>query len=206
MLLDVLLLLPLFGALISFFSRRVWWCEASTLAASVLTLVLSSLVAHAVTSHGHIAGAGGWLYVDALSALTILVVGFVGATAALYSIGYLRADIRPEPDGSEEQTRSRFRRYYVLFNLFLFSMLVVPASNSLGILWIAIASPLDGFADTLAVTHRPLKCLHSAERPADDERCTFYSDLGEGTRLCVDHIRNGHDREAHRVRFAVRCK
>ncbi|MCL4508924.1 MAG: hydrogenase 4 subunit F [Chloroflexi bacterium] len=138
MLLDTLLLLPLLGALISFFGRRAWWCEAATLVASSLTLVLSGLVAHAVTSYGHLSGAGGWLYVDALSALTILVVGFVGATAALYSIGYIRADIRPEPGDSEEQTRTRFRRYYVLFNLFLFSMLVVPASNSLGILWIAI--------------------------------------------------------------------
>lgn len=108
------------------------WREAVTLAGSLLVCALGLLVAGRVMGAGHVAGAGGWLYVDALSAVTILIIGFVAATASLYSIGYLREDAR------ESGAADRSRRYYVLFNVFLWSMLVVPASNSLGILWIAI--------------------------------------------------------------------
>ena len=69
--------------------------------------------------------------------IIVLVIAFVSFTSALYSIGYLREDMR-EQDVTQGEGLLRVRQYYVLFNLFLFSMLVVPLSNSLGVLWIAI--------------------------------------------------------------------
>lgn len=137
MLLDAVLLPMLVAALLSAVARRRWWCEAATLVATVLTFALTIRVAW-LAAGGHLSGAGGWLYVDALSALIMLVVGFVGAAAALYSIGYMREDVRRYADPSDPTALRSVRRYYALFNIFLFSMLVVPASNSLGILWIAI--------------------------------------------------------------------
>ena len=130
MLLDAVLLPTLVAALLSAVARRRWWCEAVTLVANVLTFALTIRIA-SLTVGGRLSGAGGWLYVDALSALTMLIVGFVGAAAALYSIGYMREDVRRYADDGDPTVLQGARRYYALFNLFLFSMLVVPASNSL---------------------------------------------------------------------------
>ncbi len=137
MLLILLLVVPLMAAVLCLVVPGRRWLEAITLLGSIATLALVALAATEVTASGHLQGLGGWLYADALSALTALIIAFVGATAALYSIGYLREDMR-EQDTSRGEGLGRVRRYYVLFNLFVFSMLVVPLSNSLGVLWIAV--------------------------------------------------------------------
>jgi hydrogenase-4 component F len=135
-----LLLTPLVAsALCWIVPRRRWlaWLESVTLASGALSLALAGLAAWRLRSQGHLEALGGWLYADALSGITVLIIAFVGFTAALYSIGYLREDLRAGDLGPDE-ARSRLRIYYTLLNLFLFSMLVVPVTNSLGVLWIAI--------------------------------------------------------------------
>jgi hydrogenase-4 component F len=111
--------------------------ELLTCLSTLLTLLIAGFVTAQVMHSGHASGMADWLYADALSALTLLVIAFVGFTAALYSVGYLREDMR-EQDVTQGEGLRHLRRYYVLFHLFLFSMLVVPISNSLGVLWIAI--------------------------------------------------------------------
>jgi hydrogenase-4 component F len=137
MLLLLLLLLPLVlsGACLILTSRP--WIELLTVVGTALTMVLAVLIAIQVGLHGQVSGLMNWLYADALSAVILLVIAFVGFTAALYSIGYLREDMR-EQDVTQGDGLRQLRRYYVLFHLFLFTMLIVPISNSLGVLWIAI--------------------------------------------------------------------
>jgi len=137
MLLTVLLVVPLVAAVLCLVLPGRRWFEGITLLGSITTFALVVLAAVDVTASGHLQGLGDWLYADALSALTALIIAFVGATAAIYSIGYLREDMR-EQDTSRGEGLGRLRRYYMLFNLFVFSMLVVPLSNSLGVLWIAV--------------------------------------------------------------------
>src|SRR5579884_1971553 len=140
MLLFLLLLLSLIAAVLAVALRRRSWIEAATVICQVGTLVVALVATAEVMDRGHITGIGGWLYADALSALSFLIIAFVGATAALYSVGYMRENMKEQPiepiDASSELRE--VRRYYALFNLFLFAMLVVPVSNSLGVLWIAI--------------------------------------------------------------------
>lgn len=73
----------------------------------------------------------GILRVDSLSALMILVVTLLGAIAGIYSVGYLRAE-------SDEHSLSRARRFFALFHLFLFTMLVAVTTDNLGVMWVAI--------------------------------------------------------------------
>jgi hydrogenase-4 component F len=136
MTLTLLMLVPLVAALVSLLARHRALMEWATVVAGLLELALSIVIAVQVTSHGHITGLGLWLYADALSALSILIIAFVGATTGIFSIGYMRENLREQR--GDESAISESRRYYVLFNLFLFAMLVVPATNSLGVLWIAI--------------------------------------------------------------------
>jgi len=137
MLLTLLLAIPLAVAVLCLAAPGRRLLEGATLLGAIATLGLALGIAGQVMGEGHVQGLGEWLYADALSVLTILIIAFVSGTAALYSIGYLREDMK-EQDPARGEGLANLRRYYVLFNLFVFSMLVVPASNSLGVLWIAV--------------------------------------------------------------------
>ena len=137
MLLTALVFVPLAAALLCLVLPRRLWIELATLIGALVSLGLTIAATGEILRAGQIEGLGVWLYADALSAVTLMIIAFVGATAALYSIGYLREDMKAQ-DAEHGEGRREVRRYYLLFNLFLFAMLVVPLSNSLGVLWIAV--------------------------------------------------------------------
>lgn len=134
--LIAILAIPLAATLLSILAPRPRLVEAGTVAGAVGVFVLTLFVAGNVAAHRIVASLGTWLYADAVSALALGVIAFVGLTASIYSIGYLRANLAHFADAGERLGETR--RYYALLNLFLFAMLVVPLSNSLGIVWIAI--------------------------------------------------------------------
>ena len=72
------------------------------------------------------------LRVDGLSALVLVLSGFVGVISAAYGVGYLR---RNEARGVTARMRQEFD---VLIPAYVFAMLLVAVSNNLGILWIAV--------------------------------------------------------------------
>jgi hydrogenase-4 component F len=82
---------------------------------------------------GHIAAFFNFIYLDLLSVVFIVVIAVVAFAAALYSIAYIRKDVQQKIISVR---KAGF--YYLLFNLFCFSMLLVPAVNNLGMLWVAI--------------------------------------------------------------------
>ena len=98
----------------------------TVLSASVL-LLLKIIVP------GYVVSYLGFIYIDSLSAFFIFVTSVIAFVAALYSIGYIEKDIEK---GIMSEKKSI--AYYLLFNLFCFSMFVVPAVNNLGMLWVAI--------------------------------------------------------------------
>lgn len=75
----------------------------------------------------------GFIYLDFLSAFFIFVISVVAFAVAVYSIGYIRKDVE---EGVISEKRAGV--YYLLFNLFCFSMFMVPAVDNLGMLWVAI--------------------------------------------------------------------
>lgn len=137
MTLLLLLLIPLLLAGLCLVLPARQWIELVTLPGTGAVLVLAVIVAVQVSASGRTSGLDNWLYADALSAFVVLIVAFVSVTVALYSIGYLREEMRDQ-DVTQGAGLRQVRRYYVLLHLFVFSMLVVPISNSLGVLWIAI--------------------------------------------------------------------
>jgi hydrogenase-4 component F len=73
------------------------------------------------------------LRVDGLSALVLVLCGFIGLLSAAYGIGYLR---RNEARGL---VTPRMRlEFAMLTPAYVFAMLLVAISNNLGILWIAV--------------------------------------------------------------------
>ncbi len=73
------------------------------------------------------------LRVDGLSALVLVLCGFVGLLSSAYSVGYLRRN-----DGRGLVTPRMRLEIAVLTPMYVFAMLLVAVSNNLGILWIAV--------------------------------------------------------------------
>ncbi|MEP7304046.1 MAG: proton-conducting transporter membrane subunit [Acidobacteriota bacterium] len=76
---------------------------------------------------------GDALRVDGLSALVLVLCGFVGLLSAAYGVGYLRRN-----EARQLVTPRRRRQFFALIPAYVFAMLLVSASNNLGILWIAV--------------------------------------------------------------------
>jgi hydrogenase-4 component F len=137
MILVALLLTPLIASVLSWRLPRLAWIEAVSLVSGLMTLIWTALAIAQLLDDGHLEALGGWLYADALSGVSLVIIAWVGATATLYSVGYIRADLQVETE-IDREALGHARLYYALLNLFLFSMLVVPVTNSLGVLWIAV--------------------------------------------------------------------
>jgi hydrogenase-4 component F len=126
-----LLALPLAAAALALLGG---WraARAATLAAGIASFGLTVTAAIAV-EHGRVLqGAAEWIRLDSLGAVFLLATGLLYAAAGIFSVGYLAPD-RAQPDFP------RFaRRYFLLLNLFAWSMLAVPLAGDFGSLWVAI--------------------------------------------------------------------
>jgi len=117
----------------------------ATWIAALVTLMLAIRAAMAVVSTPtHIIKAiPHWIALDGLSALMLVLVAFVYVTAALFSVGYMNF-----------RQHGSARRYYVNFNLFVFSLLAAPLMREPNIVWITVELTtlfsvlLVGFANT----------------------------------------------------------
>jgi len=120
-----LLLAPFILSLAAFAMRwagrqAVRWVEIIHLISITLVLVLSILVVQGVLVQGSVVARNDWLHVDSLAAVFLAIVGVVGFLVGLYSLGYIRNDVK-----NGELGESQVSFYYGLFNLFLFTMLLL---------------------------------------------------------------------------------
>jgi hydrogenase-4 component F len=131
MILLVIPLLPLAAAGLSAILTGRRTAAGITLAAAVAALAGAVDVARRVAGGAPVIAVPGWVACDGLSALVLALVAAVGAAAALFSWGYIDALARRDGRAPE-------RGYYANFNLFLFSLLVVPMLLELALVWIAV--------------------------------------------------------------------
>jgi hydrogenase-4 component F len=127
MMLVVLLLIPLSAAGLCALLRNRLACEWVHLFAASAVFGVGLAVAVQVWRGETLDAFNELLYVDALSALLVVVITLLGAIAAVYAVGYLRA---------EGETRTR--RFFGLFQVFLFTMLLAVTTNNLGLMWVAV--------------------------------------------------------------------
>ncbi len=127
------LLAPLGTALICLIVRGPRALGYATLAGSAATaLWVAALVAGA--AHGSVYfSRGETFYCDSLSAYILMIIALLSAAASIYSIEYMAAELK-----AGAITPRGLRYYYFLLNLFIFTMMLVPISNNLALLWIAI--------------------------------------------------------------------
>jgi hydrogenase-4 component F len=132
---SFLLGLPLLSGVLCAFLKRRTLLEAITLVSTGLTFVGAMLLSALVLRGTTLITPKGWFFLDALSAYIMVIVTGSAFVVALYSIGYLRRQVR-----NRHVDAKMLRLYYMLVNIFLFTMVLVLISNNLGFLWIGAES------------------------------------------------------------------
>lgn len=128
-----LLLIPFLSAVFSIIVRRAKMAERIATAGSILTLALGAAVAWSVSANGNIYGFGGYLAIDKLSMLMVLLITSIGAGAILFSLSYVKEEVER---GHFAQDRVRW--YYSFLNFFVLAMLLSVVTGNLGMFWVAM--------------------------------------------------------------------
>ncbi len=88
--------------------------------------------------------------VDSLVAITLLIIGFVGLTVAVYSIQYLRKETDKNIIGL-----TRVKQYFILLNLFLLAMFLAATASSPIVAWISIEATTLSTAFLISFYNKP---------------------------------------------------
>jgi hydrogenase-4 component F len=128
------LLPPLIAAALCAIPSRRPWVAGVTVASSLVVLALAANLAWQAAASGPMPAAtaphwADWIHMDGLSALILLLIALVSATAAIYSVGYV-AHGAPTP--------GKLRLYHANYNLFVFSMLAIPLIAEPTLVWIVV--------------------------------------------------------------------
>jgi hydrogenase-4 component F len=160
MALYVLLVSPLLAGILARVMPPGRRATAASLLGAVVTCATGLLLIVEIVANGPRVAAGGLLYVDALSALLVLVIVVVGLFATVSSIGYLHRDVR-----HRETTPDQLGWYHLGLHVFIWTMLMAVTVDNLGLLWVAIEATtlasalLVGFYRTRAALEAAWKYL-----------------------------------------------
>jgi len=129
MALNAAVFLPLLAALLC------WPKPFRSIAWATSVLCLSVSFAAAVMTAGQVLGSGravaisGWIEVDGLGSLVLLLVTFICTLATIFAGGYMR---------HESQQKERLWWFYSNSNLLVFALAVVPALASPNLVWVGV--------------------------------------------------------------------
>jgi hydrogenase-4 component F len=126
-----LLLIPLAAAGLIAVTRRRLLIEILHTVAAIATLGAAAAIAVEVWGGKVLTVAADLFRIDALSALMVSIIAFLGAIASLYAVGYIRAELA-------DAHLPRVRLFFMLFHLFICTMLVAVTTDNLGVMWIAV--------------------------------------------------------------------
>ncbi|MCX9073831.1 MAG: hydrogenase 4 subunit F [Candidatus Methanoperedens sp.] len=129
---EYMLFSPILTSFLCFLTKTRRQVEIVSLSGSIATLVLGLALVADVYRNGMVVAWQNALFADAFGAFIVLVVSIVGFVASVYSMGYMGHELE-----HKIIDLVRLRMYYVLFHIFMFTMLLVGVTNNLG-LWIAI--------------------------------------------------------------------
>jgi hydrogenase-4 component F len=138
---TLLLTIPLGASLLSLGLRAPKALYAINLSAMALLAGAQVALISRVLREGTFLAYGNLVHVDALAGIVLLVIITIGFTSSLYAWKYFDHYL-----AQGTITVQLMKRYFSLFHLFMFTMILATLANSLGILWVAIE------ATTLATT------------------------------------------------------
>jgi hydrogenase-4 component F len=120
------------GALLALFGHRRWAAEVNVLLSAATFVAAGALTARVIRG-GSLLAFQEQFFVDSLNVFLVALTAFVAMTTAMFSRPYMRIE--------EEHGRlsaARLRLYHSMYQLFIFTMLLVLLTNNLGLLWVAL--------------------------------------------------------------------
>jgi hydrogenase-4 component F len=128
-------LIPLLAVVLLLMIKPSRLHHAVSILASAAMLLLAVLLTGEVMRNGQVTYAylNGFFYLDALSVIVLDIVLVIGFMVSIYSVGYLKEEIR-----AGKIAAPRLRLYYILTYLFIFTMILALTVKNIGLMWIAI--------------------------------------------------------------------
>ncbi len=126
-----MVLVPLAGALVLAGVRAPQLAGWLTILACAITFAASLALAWGVADAGEVSGMT--FRVDAFNVYLLVLTSFVGLTTSIFSRPYMRHVYE-----SGRTTARGMRLYHVMFQAFMFTMLLALSTDSLGIMWVAV--------------------------------------------------------------------
>ncbi|MBE0613857.1 MAG: hydrogenase 4 subunit F [Burkholderiales bacterium] len=120
------------GALLALWGHKNW-AAGLNIAMSIATFVAAAALTAKVISNGPIITANEQFFVDSLNVFLVALTAFVSMTTALFSRPYMRVE-----HAHGKLSDNRLRLFHSMYQLFVFTMLLVLLTNNLGILWVAL--------------------------------------------------------------------
>ena len=120
------------GILLGLWGHKAWAAEMNCLM-SLFTFGAAVALTARIISTGPMLTANDQFFVDSLNVFLVALTSFVSLTTSLFSRPYMRVE---EANGRLNALRLRF--YHSMYQMFIFTMLLVLLTNNLGILWVAL--------------------------------------------------------------------
>ena len=120
------------GALLALVGHRRAAAELNV-ALSLATFVAAAALTARVVRDGPLFAFGEQFFVDSLNVFLVALTAFVSMTTSMFSRPYMRIE---QEHG--KLTVARLRLYHSMYQLFIFTMLLVLLTNNLGLLWVAL--------------------------------------------------------------------
>jgi hydrogenase-4 component F len=120
------------GALLALAGHRRAAAELNV-ALSLATFVAAVALTARVVRDGPLFAFGEQFFVDSLNVFLVALTAFVSMTTSMFSRPYMRIE---QEHG--KLTVARLRLYHSMYQLFIFTMLLVLLTNNLGLLWVAL--------------------------------------------------------------------
>ena len=133
MLAIALFIAPFITGIVSGLVRSTKIADVFQVVGSIVTLVIALSIGCQVFGGKVISIYAGLIYIDALGAFNMILISLVGCAAAIYSVGYMRHELK-----EKVITENQLGKYYFFFHFFILTMLVVSAVDNLGLLWVGI--------------------------------------------------------------------
>ncbi len=128
-----LLCTPVIGAILVTITRQKRISEIVTVSSAFLILIQVFFIVSKIISEKTITAFGNTFYIDSFGAIILLPISIIGFVSSIYSVNYMG---RQYDNGMIDM--KHVTRYYQGLNVFLLTMLIVPISNNMGVMWVTV--------------------------------------------------------------------
>ena len=129
----LLLIIPIISALSTWLIRAQRIAEILHLLSALILFISGTTLLVRVVFTGNILLLNDYIFVDSLSALLIFVLVTVVLITSIYSIGYLRFEVK-----QGAMSIKNVHQFYLWFHIFIFTMITVMVLNNIALVWVAI--------------------------------------------------------------------